>query len=113
MRPEVVLWLEVLLTALADFAGDCRDVRHAQTRARCQREAALWFHSNDREPGSFLFACEAADIDPGAVRRALLNANIPAVRQRLKNKSDFVERPFTDSLENPRFECTAGRRVTV
>ena len=113
VSPEESLWLDVLFRALDDYAGISLDVYGAMVRTRCQRNAAEWFLADSRGIGSFLFCCETLDIDPGAVRRALRNATTADLCARLRLRSDFIERPSVDAVDNPRFDCDTGRRVTA
>ncbi len=113
MTPEKSFWLEFLFQALDDVTGARVAFNSPRQRLICQNETRAWFLADDSTPGSFLFACEALSIDPGAVRRALKNATIVEIRKRLRHRSDFIERPYTDGLDNPRFESTCGRRVSA
>ncbi|MBF0295805.1 MAG: helix-turn-helix domain-containing protein [Magnetococcales bacterium] len=54
--PESDLWASVLEQALADLS----DRSH-------RRKALLWFSSRDDAPGSFLFVCDALNLDPDKV----------------------------------------------
>ncbi|MEO5348247.1 MAG: hypothetical protein H7836_01165 [Magnetococcus sp. YQC-3] len=54
--PEMDLWASVLQQALNDLANP--QYRH---------EVELWMASNTFEPGSFLFICEALEIDPDQI----------------------------------------------
>ncbi|MGH7874810.1 MAG: hypothetical protein ACREQO_21675, partial [Candidatus Binatia bacterium] len=65
-----------------------------------------------RRVGSFLFSCEALDLDAGAVRRALRNANPERLRKNAAIRTNFIDRPFTDALDNPRFDCFPGLRLS-
>ena len=109
MLPEQALWFEVIYLALQDFAGTTRESR---VRVNCQRAAHDWFFSAACGTGSFLFCCEALDLDPAAVRRALRNVDPETLRTSAAIRTNFIDRPFTDALDNPRFDCFPGIRVS-
>jgi hypothetical protein len=113
VSPEESLWLDVLFRALEDFVGNNRDIDGAEARARCRSNATEWFLSESSDIGSFLFCCETLDIDPGAVRRALRNAKTADLCARLRLRSEFIERRSVDAIDNPRFDCDEGRRVSA
>jgi hypothetical protein len=110
MTPEVSLWLEVILSALADLFLCSRDV-HGSAALQCQEDARLWFESEDDGIGTFLYCCHVLGIDPGAVRRGLRQADLAGVQQRLKRNSNFFAHPTCDPLDL--FEVSAGRRVSA
>jgi hypothetical protein len=68
--PEKVLWAEVLLQAAESLQG--RLMFLGEDREAIQREAAEWFNSCSQEIGSFLWVCQALDLDPQTVRQAIL-----------------------------------------
>jgi len=103
MSPEQALWLEVILRAFQDLV----DVDRSSARARWQREALDWIFSNDDDVGSFLFCCEAINVDAGAVRRGLQSISRNDLKQRLRLRSEFVGRRI-DSLDDP-LDSTNGR----
>jgi hypothetical protein len=54
VSPEKNLWLEVLSLALADFCSDRpRAVRGRNSMKNYQPEAARWFESSSRDPGTY------------------------------------------------------------
>lgn len=61
--PEQRLYLALLECALHDLAS-----KGPHTRA----EAREWFESLDTRPGSFVYACEALNMDAEKVRRWVL-----------------------------------------
>ncbi|MBF0585266.1 MAG: hypothetical protein HQL80_13680 [Magnetococcales bacterium] len=55
--PEADLWASVIQQALTDLSNP-----------RYRREAEDWLNSQELEPGSFLFICDALGLDPGKIR---------------------------------------------
>lgn len=109
MAPEKSLWAEVLRLALADFC-DCHGrVVRGRSREIFQLDAARWIDSTSREPGSFLFCCQALDVDASAVRRVLAG-DIAALRMRVKRNPKPTRAPVV-GLFDPAFEATTGRRI--
>ena len=65
------LWQAILRTAFQDVEG-----LHLQgtpyDRKTIQVSAGEWFLSDREEPGAFLWVCSHLGVNPGAVRRRLL-----------------------------------------
>jgi hypothetical protein len=71
------LWAGVLIQAVKDLAGYGR-VYKQRERARVQYHARLWFTSDNRDVGSFLWICDELELEPSWIRRkmfALINSN--------------------------------------
>ena len=66
--PEKKLLVAILIRALADLV-----IEDTQTNSRqhIRREALAWFLSSDRGPWSFLWLCDALEVDPGMITRRL------------------------------------------
>lgn len=72
LEPEKELMLAVLADAVECFGrhSGSRDV----VRMRIFQEAQDWLFSDDeKEPFSFLNLCDALELDPGYIRRGVLN----------------------------------------
>lgn len=83
--PEQRLWLAVLLAAMRAITF---------VRARRWREAegdAAWVASEEEQPQSFRWVCEALQIEPSVVRRWLQHP--PALRNDLLQIRVHGERP--------------------
>ena len=66
--PEILLWSEVMLMALDDLRnGD----------GQATRAAECWFQSPATVVGSFLWVCDALNLDPGDVRQNVQCHNLP------------------------------------
>jgi hypothetical protein len=92
VSPEKNLWLEVLFLALLDFCNDrVRAVRGRNRVENYQHDAARWFESSAREPGSFLFVAQALDIDASALRKVLLTADKTTLHRRLSRQCAWTD----------------------
>ena len=88
-EPERRLLLAVLTDAIATFQARAASQRGAGRRAF--DEAARWLFADDRSwPCSFINVCDALGIEPGPLRRALLewrrshdDGTVRAARRRL------------------------------
>jgi hypothetical protein len=73
----------VLGRAFLDLVGEgvskCRTTR---AQARLAAEAAAWFAAEVDEPCSFVFCCHVLDVEPAALRAAVLRATAHASEQR-------------------------------
>ena len=70
------LWAGVLIQAIRDLAGYIV-VPNQRERARVQYFARLWFASDNRDVGSFLWVCDELELEPSWIRRrmaALINS---------------------------------------
>ena len=67
------LWAAVILQSIKDLTGYCV-VSRERDRIRLQRFARAWFLSSRYDPGSFLWACDAAGLEPCWIRRRLKDA---------------------------------------
>ena len=66
--PEKKLLVAILIRALADLVTeDTRD----KSRQHIRREALAWFSSTVRVPWSFLWLCDALEVDPEMITRRL------------------------------------------
>jgi len=71
------LWASVLIQAIRDLAGYIV-VPNKRDRARVQYHARVWFTSNNRNVGSFLWICDELGVEPSWIRRkmfALINSD--------------------------------------
>ena len=71
------LWAGVLIQAVKDLAGYIV-VPNKRERARVQYFARLWFASDNRHVGSFLWICDELELEPSWIRRkmfALINSD--------------------------------------
>ena len=66
--PEKKLLVAILIRALADLVTE--DTQ-AKSRQHIRREALAWFSSPVRVPWSFLWLCDALEVDPKMVTRRL------------------------------------------
>ena len=64
LSPEVELWTEVILLAIDDLD------RRPRSRSD-QRSARAWFDSDAEDLGSFVWACQAINVDPNLIRSQL------------------------------------------
>jgi hypothetical protein len=88
-EPERRLLLAILTDAIVTFQARAASPRRAERRAF--DEAARWLFSDDRSwPCSFVNVCEALGIEPGPLRRALIewrrrhdDSAVRAARRRL------------------------------
>jgi hypothetical protein len=78
---EVELWTEVILQAIDDL-----DKRTAFSSRSNQVSAKEWFDSDADEIGSFVWACQAINVDPNFIRSQL------AKKHRLKNRGEIQMR---------------------
>jgi len=71
------LWAGVLIQAIRDLAGYIV-VPNKRERARLQYHARVWFTSDNRDVGSFLWVCDQIELEPPWIRRkkfALINSD--------------------------------------
>ena len=86
--PEVELWTEVILLAIDDL-----DRRTRSSSRSDQRSAKQWFDSDSDEIGSFVWACQAINVDPISIRSQL------AKKHRLKNRGEITMRSSVQTSE--------------
>jgi len=67
------LWACVLINAIEDATGNPKNCNYYKTRKQHVRTARDWFKSNRDEIGSFVFVCQALNLNSGAVRKKALN----------------------------------------
>ena len=79
LLPEVELWTEVILQAIDDL-----DRRTAICSRSDHRSARAWFASDRDELGSFIWACQAINVDPNFIRSRL------AKQHQMKNPDEIV-----------------------
>ena len=71
------LWAGVLIQPIKDLAGYGR-VYNKREPARVQYHARVWFTSDNREDGSYLWVCDQIELEPSWIRRkmfALINSD--------------------------------------
>ena len=73
--PELALWLNVLVRALLDAAGqsECNHLR-VYDRAHEKRLARQWLTALDTAPGGFIWVCEILSDYPDALRDMVLKS---------------------------------------
>jgi hypothetical protein len=64
LLPEVELWTEVILQAMDDLHGTTAHLDHRSARA--------WFASDRTELGTFVWACQAINVDANFIRCRLV-----------------------------------------
>ena len=79
LLPEVELWAEVILRAIADLDRDTKICSRSD-----QLSARAWFSSDRDELGTFLWACQAINVDPNFIRSRLDK------RHHMKNPDEIV-----------------------
>ncbi len=67
--PEVALLIAVIDRGLRDAVGDIE--AEVLNKRGVAGGARAWFLSDDREPFSFLWICEAIDWDPESIRKVI------------------------------------------
>jgi hypothetical protein len=65
------LWRAIIRTAFQDVEG-LHVHGTAYERKRIKISAEQWFMSNREEPGTFLWVCCQLGLDPGGIRRRVL-----------------------------------------
>jgi len=65
------LWAAVLIQAVRDVGGYGRFDSEPQRR-RIQYFARLWFASDNRDVGSFLWICDELELEPSWIRRRMV-----------------------------------------
>jgi hypothetical protein len=71
------LWAGVLIQAIKDCAGYSLGLNKRE-RAGVQYHARVWFTSDNRNIGSFLWVCDQLEVEPSWIRRkmfALINSD--------------------------------------
>jgi hypothetical protein len=86
--PEVELWTEVILLAIDDLD---RRIRFSSRSDQCSARA--WFDSDADEIGSFVWACQAINVDPNRIRSQI------AKKHRLKNRAEITMRSSAQTSE--------------
>ena len=88
LLPEMELWTEVILLALDDLNRRTRFSSRSD-----QRSAKQWLDSDAEEIGSFVWACQAINVDPNFIRAHLTN------KYRLKNQGKIAMRSSAQASE--------------
>jgi hypothetical protein len=65
------LWRAIIQTAFQDLEGVHVNGTPYERRA-VKVSAEQWFKSDCEEPGTFLWVCSQLGLDPGAIRRRIL-----------------------------------------
>lgn len=64
------LWAGVLIQAVKDLAGYSLGLNKRE-RAGVQYHARVWFTSDNRDVGSFLWVCDQLEVEPSWIRRRM------------------------------------------
>ena len=86
LSPEISLWTACLERALLDlFVSYCT--------LREQTQTMLWFHSNKKRPGSYLWVCDALNLDPYLIKGRLIRMGIIPETKGLVSRKWLLARP--------------------
>jgi hypothetical protein len=88
LPPDVELWTEVIFLAIDDL-----DRRTRFSSLSDQRSARAWLDSDAEDLGSFVWACQAINVDPDCIRSQL------AKKHRLKNRGEMTMRSSAQTSE--------------
>lgn len=88
LLPEMELWTEVILLAIDDLNRRTRFSSHSD-----QRSAKQWIDSDAEEIGSFIWACQAINVDPNFIRAKLTN------KHRAQKRGEIAARSSAQASE--------------
>ncbi|MBW1730029.1 MAG: helix-turn-helix transcriptional regulator [Deltaproteobacteria bacterium] len=96
------LWAHVLLRAIDDAKNRVKALSgfgvSMHRKDLIAKQARAWFRSNNTDMGSFLWICWLFNLDPEAVRAAVLEGikpNVPAVHYGLTIRTDRRQKSLT------------------